>query len=246
MIDRIKQVIDYSQMSSSAFADTIGISRSGMTHLLTGRNQPSWDVARKILAKFPEISTEWLIMGMGEMLRPEEQSQQPVVNAEAEAAPVQKTAPDSYPDENSKIGTQFDLFGEYANSDEPQEDVVASEPDTVASETMEQPDDEQDIVEEEPKMVAEPESQPEEVVPEVVAAPVVAPAKPARVPAAPVRTRKSSAEARPASVSAPAPTPTPVPTPVRRERHTPAPPQEKKLQKIVFFYDDHSFEVYNG
>lgn len=246
MIDRIKQVIDYSQMSSSAFADTIGISRSGMTHLLTGRNQPSLDVARKILAKFPEISTEWLIMGMGEMLRPEEQPQQPVVNTEAEVAPVQKTAPESYPDENSKIGTQFDLFGEYVNSDEPQEDVVASELDTVASETMEQPDDEQNIVEEEPKMVVEPESQSEEVVPEVVAAPVVAPAKPARVPATPVRTRKASAEARSASVSAPAPTPTPVPTPVRRERHTPAPPQEKKLQKIVFFYDDHSFEVYNG
>lgn len=36
------------------------------------------------------------------------------------------------------------------------------------------------------------------------------------------------------------------PIPVRRDRHSAA-PQERKLQKIVFFYDDHSFEVYcNG
>ena len=76
MIDRIKQVMDYSQLSTTTFADTIGISRSGLTHLLTGRNQPSLDVARKILAKFPEISTEWLIMGMGDMFRTDNQEVQ--------------------------------------------------------------------------------------------------------------------------------------------------------------------------
>ena len=88
MIDRIKNVIDYSQLSSSAFADTIGISRSGLTHLLTGRNQPSLDVARKILAKFPEISTEWLIMGMGEMLRPDEQFVAPSFKIGIETSPA--------------------------------------------------------------------------------------------------------------------------------------------------------------
>lgn len=246
MIDRIKQVIDYSQMSASAFADTIGISRSGMTHLLNGRNQPSLDMAKKILAKFPEISTEWLIMGMGEMLRPEEQPQQPTVPEEAEAAPVQKAAPKPYPDENSKIGAQFDLFGEYDNPNEFHEDVAGYAPSRVAAEMTEQPDDVPDVVDEESGKIAEPVSQSEEIAPEEVPAPNVAPVPPARVPASPVRTRKSSAEMRPVSASASTSTPAPSPAPVRRERHTPAPPQEKKLQKIVFFYDDHSFEVYNA
>lgn len=69
MVDRIKQVMDYAQMSTSAFADKIDISRSSLTHIFTGRNQPSLDVAKKILVAFPEISTEWLIMGVGNMFQ---------------------------------------------------------------------------------------------------------------------------------------------------------------------------------
>lgn len=223
MIDRIKRVIDYSQLSASAFADTIGISRSGMTHLLTGRNQPSLDVARKILAKYPEVSTEWLIMGMGEMLRVDEPQPQPQSAVSSEQP---KSAQEAYPDENSKIGAQFDLFGEYAAPDDSEEDVAAPIEDMEVTPSEEQADDEADTADEEV------EEQEEE--PDAVPVPVVTPAQPARVPAAPARPRKASAEARP--VSAPA----------RRERHTPAPPQEKKLQKIVFFYDDHSFEVYSN
>ena len=117
MIDRIKQVIEYSQLSSSAFADTIGISRSGMTHLLTGRNQPSLDVARKVLAKFPEISTEWLIMGMGEMLRPDEQPVDTSVKSETE------TPSNEYPVENLIIDRQTDLFGEFENPVNSEADV---------------------------------------------------------------------------------------------------------------------------
>ena len=70
MVDRIKQVMEYEQMSPTAFADKININRSSLTHIFSGRNQPSLDVAKKILTAFPEISTEWLIMGMGEMLQP--------------------------------------------------------------------------------------------------------------------------------------------------------------------------------
>ena len=69
MVDRIKQIIEYVQMSPTAFADTIGINRSSLAHIFSGRNQPSLDVAKKILTSFPEISTEWLIMGVGLMIK---------------------------------------------------------------------------------------------------------------------------------------------------------------------------------
>ncbi|MEG2070514.1 MAG: helix-turn-helix transcriptional regulator [Bacteroidales bacterium] len=68
MVDRIKQVMKYKEMSPALFAEAIDINRSGLTHLFSGRNQPSLDLARKILKTFPEISTEWLIMGVGNML----------------------------------------------------------------------------------------------------------------------------------------------------------------------------------
>lgn len=68
MVERIKLLMDYFQMSSTNFADTIGISRSAMTHLLNGRNQPSLDVVKKILSTFPNISTDWLMLGQGNMM----------------------------------------------------------------------------------------------------------------------------------------------------------------------------------
>lgn len=216
MIDRIRQTIEYSQLSASAFADTIGISRSGLTHLLTGRNQPSLDVARKILAKYPEISTEWLIMGMGEMLRPEEANGLPE-NPSTDAL----TEPSvEHPSENSKFGAQHDLFGDFDNTDDSERDVEANLAVDEAEDELEFTEDEKDTS--------------ASAIETLNPAPVEESVTPASVPAAPSRPRKPASEARI--------------VPARRERHAnaPAPAQGKKLQKIVFFYDDHSFEVYNG
>lgn len=71
MIDRIKQVMDYSGLTPAQFASELGINRSGLTHLFSGRNQPSLDLIKKILITFPQIKTEWLMMGMGSMLKNE-------------------------------------------------------------------------------------------------------------------------------------------------------------------------------
>lgn len=209
MIDRIREVINYSQLSAASFADTIGISRSGLTHLLTGRNQPSLDVAKKILAKYPEISTEWLIMGMGGMMRPEAVGTPEAGNP----LPEPESAPKEQPVENPKTMRQTDLFGEYENLDDPRENMAES----TSDDDVESVEDELDTE----------ESAPEEEKTLANALPVA----PVRVQEAPVRTRKT-AEARVA------------PAPVRRDKHQPVPP-EKKLQKIVFFYDDHSFEVFS-
>ena len=75
MIDRIKQIMEYYQMAPASFAEQIGINRSNLTHLFSGRNQPSLDLAKKILHSYPEIKTEWLIMGVGEMMRSNEEKE---------------------------------------------------------------------------------------------------------------------------------------------------------------------------
>ena len=211
MIDRIKQVIDYSQLSSSAFADTIGISRSGLTHLLTGRNQPSLDVARKILAKFPEVSTEWLIMGMGDMLRLDEQ---PVETSVEDVNGVSQT---EYPAENLKFDRQTNLFGEFENPVNPEDDMQ-EDVEIVAEQ-------ENGVLEREVKDTEE------TVEPVSVSRPIVADTLPEVTVQAQPSVRKSP-EYRQA-------------TPVKRDRRQPNNTPERKLQKIVFFYDDHSFEVYS-
>jgi transcriptional regulator with XRE-family HTH domain len=50
-------------LSASAFADEIGVQRSGISHILSGRNKPSLELIQKVLAKYPKISADWLITG---------------------------------------------------------------------------------------------------------------------------------------------------------------------------------------
>ena len=85
---RVQKIINYSELSSSEFADEIGVQRSNISHVLSGRNKPSLDFLMKIKDRFPEIQWEWLIEGKGSM-----------VFSEDEAA----STPSSYSLEESKI-----------------------------------------------------------------------------------------------------------------------------------------------
>lgn len=67
--NRIKRILEATQLPPADFATAIGISRSNLTHLLSGRNQPSFSLLEKLLKAFPQIRTEWLVTGLGEMVR---------------------------------------------------------------------------------------------------------------------------------------------------------------------------------
>jgi transcriptional regulator with XRE-family HTH domain len=47
------------------FADKIGVQRSSLSHLLSGRNKPSLDFILKILDVFPDVDLYWMINGKG-------------------------------------------------------------------------------------------------------------------------------------------------------------------------------------
>ncbi len=67
--DRIKFIIDSEKLTYSKFADIIGVQRSGISHILSGRNKPSLEVIQKILEAFTFINTDWLLFGKGEMVK---------------------------------------------------------------------------------------------------------------------------------------------------------------------------------
>lgn len=72
MIQRIKSLISVKNLSASQFADLLGVQRSNISHILSGRNKPSLDFILKITEHFPSVSTEWLLKGKGEMFYLEE------------------------------------------------------------------------------------------------------------------------------------------------------------------------------
>ncbi len=65
--ERLENLMLNYEMTPSMFADKIGVQRSGISHLLSGRNNPSLDFIIKVLDNFPEISFECLVKRKGKM-----------------------------------------------------------------------------------------------------------------------------------------------------------------------------------
>ena len=63
IVKRITQILEEQQLSSSSFADTIGVQRSSISHVLSGRNKPSLEFILKTVRAFPAYSTDWLLFG---------------------------------------------------------------------------------------------------------------------------------------------------------------------------------------
>ena len=66
--DRIKKIMEQSDLTSSAFAESIGIQQSTLSHILSGRNNPSLEVIMKIHQAYNSISLHWLLYGEGNMM----------------------------------------------------------------------------------------------------------------------------------------------------------------------------------
>ncbi|MCL6460933.1 MAG: helix-turn-helix transcriptional regulator [Flavobacterium micromati] len=64
-IKRLEIILDYYNLNASSFADKIGVQRSSLSHLLSGRNKPSLDFILKILDVFPDVDLYWIINGKG-------------------------------------------------------------------------------------------------------------------------------------------------------------------------------------
>lgn len=71
MKERILKIMEREGLTPSKFAEAIGIKRSGMSHIISERNNPSLDVLIKILERFTYVDSDWLLFGKGEMIRPQ-------------------------------------------------------------------------------------------------------------------------------------------------------------------------------
>ena len=57
--------MEHYDLSAASFADKIDVGRSSISHLLSGRNNPSLDFVLKIIKAFPEVELYWLLNGKG-------------------------------------------------------------------------------------------------------------------------------------------------------------------------------------
>lgn len=56
-------------ISSTQLAEKMGVQRSSISHILSGRNKPSFDFIVKLMEQFPELNADWVLLGKGNMLK---------------------------------------------------------------------------------------------------------------------------------------------------------------------------------
>lgn len=90
---RLEKVIKFHDETASSFAEKVGVQRSSISHILSGRNKPSLDFVMKVLEAYPSVELYWLLNGKGTFPK-------------SEATPISHVAPtpivDSIPKSRSE------------------------------------------------------------------------------------------------------------------------------------------------
>ena len=69
MDKRLQQLLDAEDISQAQLADTLGVARAGISHILSGRNKPGFDFLEAMATHFPQVSMDWLLTGKGRMYK---------------------------------------------------------------------------------------------------------------------------------------------------------------------------------
>ena len=209
MVNRINLLLKAKNITARQFAESIGVQPSSMSHILSGRNNPSLDFVMKVIRRYPEIDINWLMFGKGEMYETHGVGSLP--HTATQPVSVASSRPASTPAKSPKTVAleQNDLFSQPNENrvNDPVPNPVPVDDNVVAST---------------PAPVDKPEQ------PVVDTAEAVAPVAPAPTP-----TAQPSAQ------------PTPVVVPKAAEESKPEAPQvERRLVRLLAFYDDHTFVEY--
>lgn len=77
---RLQKIMEYHSISASAMADKIGVQRSSISHILSGRNKPSLEFVMKVLSSFSDVDLYWLLNGKGNFPKVQEVKSTPQEN----------------------------------------------------------------------------------------------------------------------------------------------------------------------
>jgi transcriptional regulator with XRE-family HTH domain len=66
---RMLELMKDSGLNRSDFAHRLGVSQGVISHISSGRNKPGLEMVVECLKAFPEISADWLLLGVGDMKR---------------------------------------------------------------------------------------------------------------------------------------------------------------------------------
>ena len=78
---RIRLIVEESGKSVNSYSSFIGVSQPTLKACIDGNNAPRYDTLQKILIANPMISAEWLMRGIGPMIRQEHTTEDPRIES---------------------------------------------------------------------------------------------------------------------------------------------------------------------
>jgi len=108
MKERVLKIIDELKLTTSEFALRVGAQPAQISHIKTGRNQVTLDIVTKILKAYPNIDSDWLLFGKGNMYKNTSESteNQPSTSKklpiQLEMADLFNSVPNNSPNENKE------------------------------------------------------------------------------------------------------------------------------------------------
>lgn len=90
MKEKLEFLLKNKGLTATSLARLLEIQPSGLSHILSGRNKPSFDLVVKILKAFPDVNPDWLLLDSTEIFRGEAS---PTATARQEYLNVEPAAP---------------------------------------------------------------------------------------------------------------------------------------------------------
>ncbi len=75
MNERLLKFLEAENISQAQFADSIGVARASISHIISGRNKPGFDFIERTARRYPALNIEWLITGKGKMFSSQEETE---------------------------------------------------------------------------------------------------------------------------------------------------------------------------
>lgn len=69
MNTRLKQFMAAENITQAQLADSLKVVRASVSHILSGRNNPSCEFIKALMSTYPNLNIEWLMLGKGKMYK---------------------------------------------------------------------------------------------------------------------------------------------------------------------------------
>ncbi len=113
---RLQKIFSYYNINASSFAEKIDVGKASISHLLSGRNNPSLDFVMRVIKAFPEVDLYWLLNGTGAFPKNDESTLKTVQSSRP--SPIQKTLFSEKPKRDKNDDKEKNVFQDIPSSTE--------------------------------------------------------------------------------------------------------------------------------